>query len=298
MALILAAGLLISLLNLQVLFATNSPWQYDGSTPNLKDIFLGRCYQYQQIDEKNFDPALQVTYNCRKLWREFRASFAYKDPCKLSQKDYEAYFKLVMHPWLTSENKLKDKAMFWSGSKEIVSDFTNINHNYVVLEDTFNGYLGNDLQWCGCTDCPKQDLGIGYKNCSGCNWKSVTPYWDTASELFAQQASGVAYVMLNGTQVGFRTAYYRKSTFGRIELPSLKVKLLRIIVIFSVDTKPREKCGTGSLVDLVEDAKKYGIETECYDEPVFVNMILCVKYPHAEQCKKFQKGNDQLIPWQ
>ena len=60
-----------------------------GSTPHLKDIVLGRCWDFQQ---KKHEVSGK---NCTKIWEIFHTAFAYKNPCNTSFGDYKPYFDEV-----------------------------------------------------------------------------------------------------------------------------------------------------------------------------------------------------------
>lgn len=62
-----------------------------GTTPHLKEIFIGRCWKHQN-DNNN-----QINYNinCTQLWTAFRNSFAFKDPCNVTGDDYNKFFTLL-----------------------------------------------------------------------------------------------------------------------------------------------------------------------------------------------------------
>lgn len=58
-----------------------------GSTKHLKDIVLGRCWDFQRQKVHH-----ESTKNCSKIWETFYTAFAYKDPCNTTFKDYGPYF--------------------------------------------------------------------------------------------------------------------------------------------------------------------------------------------------------------
>ena len=68
------------------------PSDQSGSTPHVKDIFLGRCWDFQS---QKFPPSSESRKNCTKIWDIFYRAFAYKDPCNLTFDDYEPYFAAV-----------------------------------------------------------------------------------------------------------------------------------------------------------------------------------------------------------
>ncbi|XP_057313347.1 ADP-ribosyl cyclase/cyclic ADP-ribose hydrolase 1-like [Hydractinia symbiolongicarpus] len=200
---------------------TYKPWNYNGSTPHLQELFTGRCWEYQLLDPVNREENLRVDVNCTEAWGLFRVAFATKNPCKnlTTADDYKMFFEKIKNT-----KHLSNKAMFWSGTRTIVRDFTHVNTDYVTLEDTFTGFVANNLDWCGCDTCPD---GINTKFCDASCLYPTWSYWDSVSKQFAEKAADTVYVMVNGTSKGINTAYYRETTFGRIELPPL-VQLVKL----------------------------------------------------------------------
>ena len=82
---------------LQVLvYGEYSPWNYNGSTPDLESIIKGRCSQYKVLDLDNRDPELQVRVDCNELWETFTKPFINKDPCKVNFTGaYKETFELI-----------------------------------------------------------------------------------------------------------------------------------------------------------------------------------------------------------
>nr|XP_047143636.1 ADP-ribosyl cyclase/cyclic ADP-ribose hydrolase-like [Hydra vulgaris] len=203
------------------------PWEFNGTTPNINEIIIGRCLQFKLVSSQNRNPALYVDADCK-------------------------------------------KALFWSGTRQIVHDYTAVQNYFFTLEDTFAGYIVNNLQWCGCKSCQG---GINFNSCNkSCTNYALYSYWLKASKTFAENANGTAYVMVNGTTDSGLTAYFSKSYFGMVELPTMgqkkQVTQLVVIVVNNLETKPKEKCGQGSLINLVQDAYKVGInKVKCIDQP-------------------------------
>ncbi|XP_047123242.1 ADP-ribosyl cyclase/cyclic ADP-ribose hydrolase isoform X1 [Hydra vulgaris] len=286
---------LASLLKFSLTFSY-VPRNFNGTTPNIKEIIIGRCNQFQQVSSQNKNPALFVNVDCQQFWSLFNSSFAFKDSCnygEINESSYDLLFNLTK-----SDSLLKDQAMFWSGTRQIVHEYTYIKNSFFTLEDTFNGYVANDLNWCGCKTCPD---GINYNNCMGCT-KATDSFWARASRTFAENASGTAYVMVNGTTDKNYTAYYNGSYFGRIELPTLgkmkQITSLVILVINNLDTTPKELCGQGSLAKLVQDANKLGIfNINCIDDPRDTYFMQCAKYPNAQECQTTSSSLLNTISW-
>ena len=54
------------------------PWVYNGSSPGLGNIILGRCHEFKEFDHLNRLKEFSIGVPCEKVWYEFRKSFAYK----------------------------------------------------------------------------------------------------------------------------------------------------------------------------------------------------------------------------
>lgn len=61
-----------------------------GSARHLKEIVLGRCWDFQRQKKSEVNPK-----NCSKLWETFHNAFAFKDPCATNFSDYEPFFDEV-----------------------------------------------------------------------------------------------------------------------------------------------------------------------------------------------------------
>ena len=66
-----------------------------GTTAHLKDVFIGRCWQYQSISEQNKISVLSTKLNCTELWLKFYDSFAYKNPCEVNVSSYSKFFEML-----------------------------------------------------------------------------------------------------------------------------------------------------------------------------------------------------------
>ena len=73
-----------------VMFSSVRLTYSNGSTKHLKEIVLGRCWDFQRL--KVHDGS---TKNCSKIWETFYRGFAYKDPCNITCADYKPYFDEV-----------------------------------------------------------------------------------------------------------------------------------------------------------------------------------------------------------
>lgn len=91
-----AAGVVV-LLN-----TVNLSLQAPGSTPNIKEIVLGRCFDFQN---EKLGPDKSKWKDCKKIWKAFRKGFAHLNPCKLTQDNYKDFFTE------TGMQEIRDKVM-------------------------------------------------------------------------------------------------------------------------------------------------------------------------------------------
>jgi len=270
------------------------PWEHKGSTPFLKELIIGRCHEYLQLSRTNQLPAFTINVDCKEVWNRFRSAWAGKDNCAVKASDYNDFISIIHN-----DKSVKDKLLFYSGVQRLTQDFTQANENYVTLERTISGFIGNDLDFCGCTEESKTCVeGISYDTCKKCG-EGVKDakyiFWEVASRDFAKRSSGVTYVMLNGSKNGDQKAYHDRSFFKNYELPEISklgrqgvVRKLVIFVVSDLDRKLREGCrnSDGSVTKLIQDARKQGIKkVRCYDEPRMIVNILCAKSPKAKECR-------------
>lgn len=256
-----------------------------GTTLNIKNIFLGRCYQYQEIaSSRIWKPR---TKDCGLLWDTFKSAFAYKDPKLITRADYKPFFDLAKDTTLPA-----NKSVLWSGTYTVAHRYASDGSRFVTMEDSLVGYLTNGLTWCG-TDRTGSD-GINYTECP--NWTDLPKaasqaYWGGASSTFAGSARGNIQLVLTGSNPD-RAAYLRSSFFANFELPSIKTDQAHVTVILVNDLgKPAiERCNNGSLILLQEDMADRGLRFVCQENPPDILHLLCVDKPDAEECR-FQPKN-------
>lgn len=262
-----------------------------GSTKHLKDIVLGRCWDFQR--QKVHEGA---TKNCSKIWETLYQAFANKDPCNTTFKHYEPYFEEI-----GMDIVKPNKSLFWSGTYKEAHLFSDFDARFTTLEDTMAGWIVNGLTWCG-TKANNTD-GINYTSCPNktiCDY--LTPFWGQASKRFAEKASGVVRVMVNGTRMesGKQIPAYRNdSFFAKYELPNFhkeRIKRLLILVVHSIDGQELETCNNGSIKRMQEVANRRGIKTKCYDDPDDVRHLLCADYPTSRECMFFTNGMRKTQP--
>jgi len=82
----------------------------NGTTKNLEQIFLGRCYYFlniQQISNCDINP---TKYDCAKIFNSFRTALVGKTPCSVNVTDFSEFLSLVDHPIAANTS------VFWSGT--------------------------------------------------------------------------------------------------------------------------------------------------------------------------------------
>ena len=82
-----------------------------GSTPKIKEIVLGRCYEYQL---KTIGPQAIYWKDCNEIWKAFHQAFAYKNPCNLVFDDYQPFFDATGMKQLSKVRKT-DKCLVEEG---------------------------------------------------------------------------------------------------------------------------------------------------------------------------------------
>ncbi|KAL9964495.1 hypothetical protein ACROYT_G028144 [Oculina patagonica] len=155
-------------LSLLVIFGSVSLTYSYGSTKHLKDIVLGRCWDFQRQKVREGSAK-----NCSKIWETFYSAFAGKDPCNTSFADYAPYFDEV-----GMDIVKPNKSLFWSGTYKEAHLFSDFDARFTTLEDTMAGWIVNNLTWCGAQTNTTD--GINYSSCpKDCDY--WTPFWGLAS---------------------------------------------------------------------------------------------------------------------
>ena len=70
-----------------------------GTTPHLKEIVLGRCWNYQLKNVSSKGEPL----NCTSMWKAFHDAFAFKNACNLTFADYEPFFDGVVGKYIVNK---------------------------------------------------------------------------------------------------------------------------------------------------------------------------------------------------
>ncbi|XP_074550152.1 ADP-ribosyl cyclase/cyclic ADP-ribose hydrolase 1-like [Halichoeres trimaculatus] len=157
-----------------------------NETAEFREIFMKKCKGY---------PMDQTT--CKNALNAFEKAFVGKNEKDVTEEDYEGLFKEVpfKHPCGIT--------MFWTGTNELVHEFTKTRDHFFTLEDTLLGHVLNELKWCG----KKNSQGIFIKECSEDKPNPVFSFWKLASAKMAQYACKIVTVMLDGER---EKPYYDK----------------------------------------------------------------------------------------
>ncbi|KAG8591474.1 hypothetical protein GDO81_000191 [Engystomops pustulosus] len=177
---------MITIINLQ----RADQWRGPGTTPNLEDIVIGRCYDY--IETVN--PSVGKK-NCTAIWEAFQGAFISKDPCSVFPSDYERYINLTLH------DIPMNKSLFWENNKQLVHRLSDRGKRYMALGDTLMGWLADNLHFCGSSS----NSGFDYNSCptsSECESNAQESFWRSASVTYAKHSSGEIQIMLNGSTPG------------------------------------------------------------------------------------------------
>ncbi|XP_036377761.1 ADP-ribosyl cyclase/cyclic ADP-ribose hydrolase 2-like [Megalops cyprinoides] len=274
----MCAHLLSSILALALFSRTVDPrvvrlWLGDGTTPNLEEVIVGRCYNYIRV----VNPSIGER-NCTAIWNAFREAFIYRNACSVLPSDYQTFISLASH------QVPPNKALFWEKTKRLVHRYSDATRRMMPLGDTLIGWLGDDLTWCGSSSGD----GLDYTSCpttAECEHNPVESFWRIASTTYASLSSGVIQVMLNGSVTD--GAYPENSFFAKFELPYLRkdnISEVQIWIMDEVGGPDVESCGTESVGVLQQILKEEGFKHTCTDNYRAVRILQCVDSPSHPAC--------------
>ncbi|KAJ3581161.1 hypothetical protein NHX12_016973, partial [Muraenolepis orangiensis] len=253
-----ACGNITVLLNGSIHSAFNRERSEGGTTPNLKTIVIGRCYNYITL----INPTSRC--DCKEVWRLFEEAVAPRSSCSIQVKDYQEIFSIM------PQNSPCHQFLFWSKTRWTMEAYTALMEQVYTLEDMLVGYVFNQLVWCRHHQHAAGGVwqrGFLTPTCEsggkvptpppGAEWSTgphhpVYSLWRQVSQEFAEAACGNITVLLNGS---IHSAFNRESMFGSVELNSLNpgtVEYVNIKVVFDLRGPFIESCGRGSIVDLIE----------------------------------------------
>uniref|UniRef100_A0A3P8WY67 ADP-ribosyl cyclase/cyclic ADP-ribose hydrolase n=1 Tax=Cynoglossus semilaevis TaxID=244447 RepID=A0A3P8WY67_CYNSE len=182
-----------------------------GTTPNIRDIVVGRCYVYNAL----IDPSLRL--DCVKMWRQFEDAVVLQSSCNVTV-DYLPIFYTV------PQSGPCHRSLFWSKTRKLMHSYAAAVGTFWTLEDTLIGFLFNDLHWCG----QHKNPGVSCPMWSTCRNHPMYSLWRQASESFAETACGNVTVLLNGSIVN---AFDRNSMLGSVEVNGLRPEKVEYVNI-------------------------------------------------------------------
>ncbi|XP_007948274.1 ADP-ribosyl cyclase/cyclic ADP-ribose hydrolase 1 [Orycteropus afer afer] len=230
-------------------------WRGPGTTAHISEIVLGRCFSYMQEVQSELRDQ-----DCQKIWNVFKNAFLTKNPCNITEEDYQPLVKLA------NQTLPCNKTLLWSRTNALAHQYTKVQQEIFTLEDTLLGSMADGLVWCG-------DAGTTEMNYQSCpNWKTdcrsnpVSVFWNTVSKKFAEAACGVVHVMLNGS---ISKAFDQNSVFGSVEILNLhpaRVHSLQAWVMHDIGGVSRDSCSGSSISDLRSILSKKNIMFTCQDD--------------------------------
>lgn len=93
--------------------------EFNGSTPQLEQIFKGKCYYYINVLRiRNCD--IQISkFNCNLIWDEFSKVILNKNPCDVNINSFDRLMQLTNH------SIKPNTSLFWSGTNHIAHESIN-----------------------------------------------------------------------------------------------------------------------------------------------------------------------------
>lgn len=255
---------------------SNPCYHGNGTTPNIREIVIGRCHEFLSLNKIDNCPISQNDFDCEIIWKEFSSVLIGKEPCKIKLSDYNNYLLEVAHPIP------RDKSLFWSGTFATATAISN-SFNYWPLDKTLSGYLFNNLRFCS----DRNETDFNESSCPlDCGIRNVS-YWNAVSAKYAKDARGLVTVVLNGTRTS--GAISNTSTFLNYELPvfeSKSINRVKVILLHNPDRPKYETCQhPKSLKNLKKVLVKKNIDYECEDNPLNIMALFCFQEPDSQECK-------------
>ncbi|XP_038050758.1 ADP-ribosyl cyclase/cyclic ADP-ribose hydrolase 1-like [Patiria miniata] len=252
-----------------------------GTTLNIREIVIGRCWDYQRVTGMNQGRPLIEVICGTTAWPAFVNAFAFQNPCNVREDAFRSFTNIM------TVSLPRNGTIFWSGTKNLAKMYSELSGGTMFsLETTFVGYTVNDLTWCG----TPLGAGINYASCPSfddpsCPSQASTVFWGSASKLFARQARGSVSVLLNGSDS--RGAFRNNSVFSTVELPNLDsslVDFVNIIVVHDLDGQIVDTCDSGTILILKDRIIKRGMKWTCEDDPKLAKLIQCTEKPDYHRC--------------
>ncbi|XP_065840546.1 ADP-ribosyl cyclase/cyclic ADP-ribose hydrolase-like [Oscarella lobularis] len=260
-----------------------------GTTPHIRDIFIGRCEYFKRfgLDASSFASFL----DCNSTWNAFFRAFAFKQHCDVELDAFDSFYTI------TKQKVPTGKSTFWSGTQALSQLFASDGLRAYTIRQTFMGFLVDELTWCGSST---DSSGLNFTYCpsfneNDCSNQAMASFWGGASKQFALQSTGSVYLLLNGSR-GSRPAFVNTSFFGLYELPNLSLdqnEKVQILIANTLGMTPNENCDTGSLVTLKERLTSRGLQYSCEDNPPILKYMLCALAENPTSFRECQFASDR-----
>ena len=123
-SLILLKLLILSCLDYTEQFSSNTLTsrqcqpQGNGTTSNIEQIFMGRCYYFINIQQISNCDIIPSDYDCTQIFKSFKTALVGKAPCNVTISDFDDFLKLASHPIAANTS------VFWSGTYTPTHDRT------------------------------------------------------------------------------------------------------------------------------------------------------------------------------
>ncbi|KAM5193296.1 ADP-ribosyl cyclase/cyclic ADP-ribose hydrolase 2-like [Mantella aurantiaca] len=267
-------SLLFSIFHLiQLNEAAEKKWNGPGTTPNLGDIIIGRCFDYIAT----VNPSVGDK-NCTAIWDAFKNAFVGKDSCSVFPSDYELFINMTHHDIPTN------KSLFWENNKGLVNKYTDKTKRYMGLGDTLSGWMADDLHFCGSLI----GTGIDYDSCPTiieCEHNAEESFWRIASVAYAKHSSGEIQILLNGSTPG--GSFPIPSFLADYEIPNFqrdKITKINIWVMDDIGGVDVDSCGKNSTAILESILVSSHFSYKCVDNYRPVRILQCVDFPDHPDC--------------
>uniref|UniRef100_A0A6I8RHV3 ADP-ribosyl cyclase/cyclic ADP-ribose hydrolase 1 n=1 Tax=Xenopus tropicalis TaxID=8364 RepID=A0A6I8RHV3_XENTR len=228
-------------------------WKGQGTTKNLKDIVLGRCYNYITMN-----PNIWLR-NCDAIWERLTDAVYKKNPCNITEEDFKPLAALA------SQTIPCNKSLLWSKTNSLVHRYTKASQDFLTLEDTFLGSMFDGLMFCG----------KSYSSAMATGW----------AVLFAKASCGVVNVMLNGSADG--GVARKESILRTVEVPSMNVNAVsevRLWIMDNLEGPDKNSCNTESVLELKAYIEQHNLAFSCVDNYKPVQLLQCIETPDLPAC--------------
>ncbi|ESO05167.1 hypothetical protein HELRODRAFT_171506 [Helobdella robusta] len=239
-----------------------------GTPPNLRDIYIGKCYEYVEVVKKDaFYRPEEV--DCEKLYDLFLEAFVGRDPCDVPPERYRAYVDASAH-----EMTIHNRALLATGNtKPFIYQIANMGLRYFTMVDTLTVYPVNEFVWCG----KKNSDELNTESCPDygfCVNLSYVTLYSELSRKHVRQMSGTLHVLFNGSS---RPMFSFRSYLVQHELIHINKTKVKKILAHVLNIPPHSEAGKSnegetcqSLLAFREYVEKEGMQYECRENEKLV----------------------------